>query len=153
LNSEFSQPGQEFNRNVNILGEYGFGYLEFQTARRQFRFFQRMRNVFDKVWLIKLLDREIDANKQWSVSLVKVLPGFCLPARSLQNALTDLQYLSTLLSHRNKILWWNQAKLGMTPTYEHFKADKQSGLERNNRLIIYKQLIALTCMPQIRFHF
>src|SRR6476619_2244651 len=106
-----------------------------------------MGNMLDKVGLIELLDGEIDANEEGSISAIKVLPGFCLPACGLQYGLTNRQYLSALLSHGNEIARRNYAKLRVSPTDESLKANQCPALERNDWLVINKQLVALRCMP------
>src|SRR5688500_10910017 len=79
-------------------------------------------------------------------------PCTCLQAGALEHGLTARPHLSGLSRDRNAVRPRHKTKLTMTSAHKRFESDLRPALERNNRLILDKQLIAFAGVTQVRFH-
>src|SRR5882724_5917340 len=55
-------------------------------------------------------------------------------------------------SNGNEIHWTDHSSLRMFPTYQSFKPEQPSGLQRNDRLVKQSQLLSINGVRQIVLH-
>src|SRR5882724_2123199 len=78
-----------------------------------------------------------------------MLPFNHFLARFLQHRLPDANDQSGLLGDRNELAWCNQPSLRMCPAHQRLKPGETATFERNDRLIINEEFVALDRQSQI----
>src|ERR1041385_5698759 len=107
-----------------------------------------MGYFLDQARLIKLFDREIDADEQRRCCRISVQPLTRLAASRFEHRLSDRKNQTCFFGHRNEVLRRHQSKLRMAPAYERFKSDQGAIVERDDRLIIDEKLISFARAAQ-----
>ena len=139
---------------LHIVDRKTFRYFQCQIVRIDPRPADRFFYCLYNIRLQQLYDRQIDINLKLGMSMcIPVLTCLtCLFHYMVSNRINEPE----ILCQRNKIRRWNKAECCGIPSDQRFCTDTWCSflLDINDRLIIYLELLVITCrsITHIFFH-
>src|SRR5688500_1871589 len=150
LNSEVPYLREDCDRVGSLVDYRRFGDLEPKGGGRELCRLERVRDLIQQVRLRELLDGQVDADRQRSLSRVRGMPLLHLPACLDENPAPDRNDESCLFGDRDEAGRLHKTALRVLPSYESLETRDASRAQRDERLVVQPELALIDSSPEIR---